>query len=654
MADVGECMNIDQCLFGYEDGHRLLASSLPLGESLSLLTELSDLAPGTIFGESGGYWTGLPVASLGRYVLMRTWPAPEMSRPGCVWTHALLIEPALLGMLEDLSLLCSLVCRPDKGADRARYRAPLPLAATHRIKADQGQDGTMISRILSTLYDTQTTTVAIRYPGDLDQSLFAVWSQQWPRLRRNFRFQTAASRAVRPESAVRFDVVAQLVSPERYAAESADHRSAWADLAVRDALGDTRGDFRAFLWHYARDVRRQRGAYRPLTEIHLLTQREPAERTTYLFSLICRAFPESHEALSLKQDLVDGQIVSGAQAGLIQMMLDEGSEAASVFPLPTPQGVERLIALGSSRPQVIIGLLDRTLSRQGHLVKLLKPVLLEGVKKASFWELSRELPALQVLMAEHDPAFTLASEPHMDEEQLAVVARHLPEDVSGLDEFIRAMSDRDSSDLAETVYDRFTDRAAVVIAARLSAVAPSWRRGLLLRTDLLLKDNVLGQVPRTRLLYETAEQLGWLAPEVCRAGVAPWFYGLVHAKNDLHREALEELGCFILVLACQSGGEEGLKSVEIFFSTVHQQLMLAKLPAPAAEILCPFLPDIGWLGNWDLAERLRLLIAQAFLRHCWEPSRYLTLAREKKAQLLLNRTMAGIQGGRAYTDPASK
>ncbi|MEX5616905.1 hypothetical protein ABFV55_19465, partial [Pseudomonas syringae] len=86
-------MKIDQCLFGYDDGHKLLSSSLSLGGELSLLTELSDLAPNTMFGVSEGYWTGIPAPSIGRYVLMRTWTAPEMSRPGCVWTHALLIEP---------------------------------------------------------------------------------------------------------------------------------------------------------------------------------------------------------------------------------------------------------------------------------------------------------------------------------------------------------------------------------------------------------------------------------------------------------------------------------------------------------------------------------------------------------------------------------
>src|SRR5476649_1952553 len=118
-------MKIDQCLFGYDDGNRLLASSFPLGAETSLLTELSDLAPGTVFGRSEGYWTGLPAPSIGRYVLMRTWPAPEMPRPGCVWTHALLIKPNYLESIADLSRLQTLVIQPANSKDRDRYREPM-------------------------------------------------------------------------------------------------------------------------------------------------------------------------------------------------------------------------------------------------------------------------------------------------------------------------------------------------------------------------------------------------------------------------------------------------------------------------------------------------------------------------------------------------
>jgi hypothetical protein len=64
-------LKIDNCLFGYDDGHRLLASSVKLGgEATSQLTLLSDLAPGARFGSSDGYWTGFPLPQLERYALI--------------------------------------------------------------------------------------------------------------------------------------------------------------------------------------------------------------------------------------------------------------------------------------------------------------------------------------------------------------------------------------------------------------------------------------------------------------------------------------------------------------------------------------------------------------------------------------------------------
>src|SRR5262245_53670958 len=88
---------IKQALHGYSDGHRLLAFSCRLPrDAENLMLILSDLS-----GPGGGdqfdpYLTGYPLGSAGRYALACTWPAPEMGRPGCVWTHTLLLGEELL------------------------------------------------------------------------------------------------------------------------------------------------------------------------------------------------------------------------------------------------------------------------------------------------------------------------------------------------------------------------------------------------------------------------------------------------------------------------------------------------------------------------------------------------------------------------------
>ncbi|WP_217550285.1 hypothetical protein [Pantoea sp. GbtcB22] len=650
-------MIVDQCLFGYEDGHRLLASSLPLGEALSLLTELSDIAPNTIFGESEGYWTGLPVASLGRYVLMRTWPAPEMPRPGCVWTHALLIEPIHLELLGDLSVLQSAARRPKKPVDRKKYqeRLNIDLSAIHG--ADNVAGGHVVETLLSALYSSLTSTIEIHEPGELDSPLFAVWSQQWPRLRRNFRFQTAASRAEKTVGAARFDALALLVSADRYPVRLKNDGPEWLDVAANDARGESGAGLRDFLWRYGRDVRRQRGSFRPLTEVFLLNVHHAVDAAAQVLRIISRAFPEAIDALYLKQDLIDGLLVPGAQVGLMEFMLNDEPGREQLLPLPTKEGVARLGSLWPAQPSEIISLLDMTLAREVagcKLASLLQSALLDLVKSEKFWCVSEDRHALQEMIVRVDPAFLLASESLVGNERLAALLEFIPAGLPGLREFIDALLCRNSKKLTEAVYDCFSVMAASVVIARMSDrkpdMQPQWKQALLTRPGLLFRDDVLGNVSHTHLLLELAEQSGWFSPEVFKAGITPWFKGLLHAKNDIEGEDMETLGCFLLILACHSGGEDGLQCVELFFNVIHIQLINSALSERASELLYPSLPDIGWFRNWDLALRLRFIVAEAFIKHGWEPARYLTLARAKKVRMLLARTIEELPGGRAYTE----
>lgn len=649
-------MKVDQCLFGYEDGHRLLASSLPLGDALSLLTELSDLAPGTLFGESEGYWTGLPVASLGRYVLMRTWPAPEMPRPGCVWTHALLIEPAHLEILGDLSVLRSAVRRPKKPTDRAKYQTGLNIDLSAIYGPSEKAGGNVVSTLLSALYGTLTSTIEILEPGELDAPLFAVWSQQWPRLRRNFRFQTAASRTLKTRGAVRFDALALQVSADRYPARLDVDGPEWLAVAAHDACGESGTGLRDFLWRYGRDVRRQRGSFRPLTEIYLLSIQRSTDVAAQVVKVISRNFPDVNDALYMKQDLIDGLLVPRAQLGLMEIMLNDESGRASLLPLPTEKGIARLGALWSAQPGEIIALLDMTLTGEAadsELASLIQPVLLDVVKTDNFWRVSDARHELQEKLVRSDPAFLMASEPLIDNERLAALLVFIPADMHGQAAFIDALLSRNSPELTEAVYDCFSVAAAAAVIARLSEkesnLSPLWRRALLARPGLLFRDDVLGEVTHTHLLLELAEQSGWLTPEVFNAGIRPWFKGLMHAKNDIKDEDMEALGCFLLILACRSGGGEGLRCVELFFNAIHRRLIESSLSGRAAKILYPYLPDIGWYRNWDMAQRLRIIIAEAFMKHRWEPWGYLALARgSKKGRMLLAQTIEEMPGGNAY------
>ena len=109
MADelkVPDRLQLHQALHGYADGHQQLALSTALKprDQKKLLTFSDISGSGARFGEEG-YLTGYPLSESGFFALGRTWPAPEMPRPGCVWTHTLLIDFTDLAALESLNTL---------------------------------------------------------------------------------------------------------------------------------------------------------------------------------------------------------------------------------------------------------------------------------------------------------------------------------------------------------------------------------------------------------------------------------------------------------------------------------------------------------------------------------------------------------------------
>ena len=54
----------------------------------------------------------MPLPGTNYYALFCTWLAPEMPRPGCVWSHVLFIELADMAELPDLGVLRCLFRRP--------------------------------------------------------------------------------------------------------------------------------------------------------------------------------------------------------------------------------------------------------------------------------------------------------------------------------------------------------------------------------------------------------------------------------------------------------------------------------------------------------------------------------------------------------------
>ena len=242
------------------------------------MARLSDLSGSFSRAFPPSYLTGYPAPSELYYALARTWIAEEMPRPGCVWTHTLLIPFADLAAICDLSLLLDLFERPTLEA-LDRYREPAHLGPAILEASSKPCPDRRALHVIQRLYfeDPDLSVKLLPSPTETRQDealVLALWSQQWPRLQRGFRFCTYAA-AERVDESGPFDLqfTPEAETRQRQLYEPPDT----ASFATEDIAQP--GRFRAFLRHYGADVDGTRKNFAALAKIcKALTPPVSAER----------------------------------------------------------------------------------------------------------------------------------------------------------------------------------------------------------------------------------------------------------------------------------------------------------------------------------------------------------------------------------------
>lgn len=282
---------VDQAVFGYSNGHRLLRSSITLTPvDLYELAATSDLAPGARLTSSvESYLTGAILPESKRYALVRTWLAPEMPRPGCVWSHVLLLPRSVLSSQIDLSTFNSLFRRPADYETNDLYSSQIDVL--RRGKGDRAQVEP-VERLLSAIY--------LRHPLDWtacsiqewERAILSIWSQQWPKLRSQFVFRSVFSTNSLRNQAFNFDQTAGNVNP--------NFRPKWLDYAIQDANSTSVTPLRRFLWRYGKDIDKPQEAFADLVDIFVVSN-DPETFHTLADRIFSRFGPGQAE--TLKSDL---------------------------------------------------------------------------------------------------------------------------------------------------------------------------------------------------------------------------------------------------------------------------------------------------------------------------------------------------------------
>jgi hypothetical protein len=347
-----EAIYIDQALHGYADGHQLLATSADLTpEQQSTLLIMSDLSGPAFRSGYESYLTGYPLSGGAIYCLARTWFAPELPRPGCVWTQTFLIKAEDLARIADFYQVNELFHRPTGLSELGGYCRRLILDQQAPMLSQLLIDG---QSTLRALYDDGKKVVISSESSLLYEPLvLAIFEQQWPRLRRSFRFCSGAL-SLRdtefdlsvspPEATHSLSEQGILISHKSVERHSED----WLEMANHDLLQrERRSGYRDFLWRFGPDLTEGRSAFRPLTEIYCLLNASEisAER---LLSALGHFYPQPTTAGRLKAAIfgADGEYAArlGKEALILGLLVSHPLALAISAKTADMRGRARAIA----------------------------------------------------------------------------------------------------------------------------------------------------------------------------------------------------------------------------------------------------------------------------------------------------------------------
>lgn len=644
---------IHQALHGYADGHRQLSISVELKpqDSKTLMTLSDSSGPGVRFPDTG-YLTGYPLLESGYYVLARTWPAPEMPRPGCVWTHSLLIDFADLATLLETGDLLHLFRRPSADVYTTyNSKVVYNFASRYGVKARSVAGA---ERLLSALYDQPKSRVISSGTSALDEQLILdIWCQQWPRLRRNFRFCTCSA-TDRSTKAATFDL--QLLPSEARTIRSrfvelldADLQPVTPALWLREALNDLawpdKSGLRTFLRQLGADISFGREGFPFLCRLHkLLTQEIDSA------SSVAEAIRLFESQFSSGQGRAARNAIIRALLTNVHLLDDVAFEFLlsnfdSVLTNSDESEVQRLgEELWKAEPHLLAQIFSRPDAASRELVeKTIARLPLENLAKQV-----GAVPSLFELIIRTRPDIVGEHNFWTDLGKPAIAAlNHAGRDKATSLAAAKALVEARRYDLADYAFEILGDSAvgAAVLSAPYSMVDDIWFAPLSRRPKTVLKllcSNT--QFQRHSLVLLAAHMRVNEVPDVSDRD--PWFAAWLNGTGDVVRTDQSFFFAYLMARALSGNQHAAVEVMVHTFHFLHAALEQNEVSQSAWAVLEWRLP-YGVYQN-DSCVRLRAGVVWRFIYHTLSAESFLQLTPDDNLFVSLVESAAASSRGRRY------
>lgn len=654
-------ITIHQCLHGYDDGHQLLQASTKLpSRADQLLLNMSDMSGPNMTSGFQSYLTGYPANGTNWYAFAKTWYANEMRRPGCVWTHTLLIESADLAKIDNLRALSRLFVRPSKKHKQSNYGSPIRMGFNPVSTEDaEPLPREALFAVLSGLYETPGEPVYLIADNADEYSnlVLAIWGQQYSKLRRSFLFCTG-SLANRKAIGRTFDLQVipshtsrqiQREVPKGVFIEAKSlpvHGPAprWLTTAANELLFPTEDNLRPFLMLFGADASEGRIAFHQLLGLYLQISEAKAneEPLSEIIRVVTNYYPDAAHGTLLKGMLLgnarmnDRLLPSFSETDILREMAITSHHAAfNGEALKLKQRAAKLVRKAPHEAkQLILDLLDHEVGPFGE--EIISGIC-QAVDPIDALDLAKERYGLLFVFVKYNP--TLLTLPQIwqrsTDQQRELYDWIIPRFKTGdlvLKDVIWAMLEGGSDVVAlELIRQCGFQVAGAVLdwfdSSKDSRLGERWESALSEAPEGMPDWLTTTPEPRAKTMAVLASLLDPNSEEVIHFGTLRWLRLAKAQADELQEHVRIRSMAFLLALSFNNPDSQAAELAAEAFQIVHDAAARQQLSYGSWRRLMYQAPSHSWWGEWDRCERLRHALVDHFIRYKWSPEFFLKAVR---------------------------
>jgi hypothetical protein len=671
-------IRVHQSLHGYSNGHRLLECSVKLPrEAEKIMLVLSDMSGPSMVKGFESYLTGYPLVDTNMYALAKTWYAREMNRPGCVWTHTLLVSTEDLSLISDLTQLSTLFARPSESHSFPDYKSQLCLkrySFNDYSLCNRNDPSLDISAsVLAALYvspDKPVYIVALD-SRKYEKLFFDIWDQQWPSLRASFSFCTGsisnrklAGKALdlqaiplEVERQLKREVPEGIFVDESAAGSMNSNYPSWISLLQSDLYCAQESGLRKLLWNLDDKDMRERKDCASLAEIANVIEKVKAcsQCLPELTEAIAKAYPGGKDAINLKRKIYGTftndtnlfPIVDEFQL-LRELSVTKHQAAFDGESLNIRQRTAHLWRTDRYRAQELMSsILATEFTPIGE--EALKGIT-DTLKVTELVELYQKSPGLFHVVLTLNPSLAISADlwinltvsKYIIIESLAksknitsntiraIIMTLLNSGISNVAESLvsnfKKIAVDSFLDWADSLNDRNSDNTNYCNASNFP---DEWKYTIEKYPDMIVEWLKKDHQPKVGTLIFITTILNPNSKEALRAGTNVWMSLLEEKKINRYRDCLS-VKVFLLTFGFNNPDNGAAKLVSFCFEEVHDALKSDNLGYKQWELIERHVPTLSWLSNWDKCERLRRALIDKFISYQWAYQEFLNAVQNKE------------------------